>query len=95
MPQWHRGRVVLVGDAAYCASGLSGWGTSLALTGTWLLAEAMQRHTGDLPQAFAVYERHQRPRVMRAQATAGPGGGLLVPPTQDAIDARNRRLQRV
>ena len=29
----HRGRVVLVGDAAHCASPLSGRGTALALTG--------------------------------------------------------------
>lgn len=35
MPTWHRGRVVLVGDAAHCASPLSGRGTSLALTGAW------------------------------------------------------------
>ena len=40
MPQWHSGRVVLVGDAAHCASSLTGRGTSLALTGTYLLAQA-------------------------------------------------------
>jgi len=32
MSSWHSGRVVLVGDAAYCASPLSGRGTSLAMT---------------------------------------------------------------
>lgn len=44
MPQWHSGRVVLVGDAAHCASSLTGRGTSLALTGTYLLAQALLEH---------------------------------------------------
>jgi hypothetical protein len=35
---WSRGRVVLLGDAAYCASPISGMGTSLALAGAYVLA---------------------------------------------------------
>ena len=38
MPAWTSGRVALVGDAGYCASPLSGMGTSLALVGAYLLA---------------------------------------------------------
>jgi 2-polyprenyl-6-methoxyphenol hydroxylase-like FAD-dependent oxidoreductase len=38
-----RGRVVLVGDAAYCPSPLSGQGTSLALAGTYVLATELAR----------------------------------------------------
>ncbi|MDF2830614.1 MAG: monooxygenase, FAD-binding protein [Mycobacterium sp.] len=93
MDTWHRGRVVLVGDAAYCASPLSGRGTSLALTGAWFLAEALREHPDDVERAFAQYERLQRPHVLRAQATAGPGGDVLAPATRDAIDARNERLR--
>lgn len=92
MPSWHRGRVVLVGDAAHCASPMSGRGTSLAITGTWLLAKALAENADDLDAAFAQYERDQRPHVRYAQGTAGPGGELLVPATQEAIDARNRAL---
>jgi 2-polyprenyl-6-methoxyphenol hydroxylase-like FAD-dependent oxidoreductase len=40
MASWHTGRVVLVGDPAHCASPLAGRGTSLAITGTWRLAQA-------------------------------------------------------
>jgi 2-polyprenyl-6-methoxyphenol hydroxylase-like FAD-dependent oxidoreductase len=94
MPSWHRGRVVLVGDAAHCASPMSGRGTSLAFTGTWLLAEALTENTHDLEAAFAQYEREQRPHVTYAQGTVGAGGDLLVPATQAAIDARNRELAR-
>ncbi|VEG53109.1 monooxygenase FAD-binding protein [Mycolicibacterium aurum] len=92
MPSWHRGRVVLVGDAAHCASPLSGRGTSLAITGTWLLTQALVDNADDLDAAFAQYERDQRPHVAYAQATVGPGGDLLIPATQEAIDARNQGL---
>lgn len=93
MDTWHRGRVVLLGDAAYCASPLSGRGTSLALTGAWFLAEALREHPDDVERAFEQYERLQRPHVLRAQATAAPGGDLLAPPTLEAIAARNERLR--
>jgi 2-polyprenyl-6-methoxyphenol hydroxylase-like FAD-dependent oxidoreductase len=92
MPGWHQGRIVLVGDAAHCASNLSGRGTSLALTGTWFLAQALRDHPDNLDQAFEQYERDQRPHVTRSQATAAPGGDRLIPATQEEIDARNRRL---
>ena len=92
MPSWHNGRVVLVGDSAYCASPLSGRGTSLAMTGAWLLAEALRDHHDDIAAAFQQYEREQLPYVSYAQGTAGPGGDVLVPATQEGIDARNQRL---
>ena len=38
MPTISRGRVTLAGDAGYCASPLSGMGTSLALVGAYVLA---------------------------------------------------------
>ncbi|MBB5075351.1 FAD-dependent monooxygenase [Nonomuraea endophytica] len=38
MDSWSKGRVVLVGDAGYCASPASGQGTSLALVGAYVLA---------------------------------------------------------
>jgi 2-polyprenyl-6-methoxyphenol hydroxylase-like FAD-dependent oxidoreductase len=37
MDSWSKGRVVLVGDAGYCATPLSGQGTSLALVGAYVL----------------------------------------------------------
>jgi 2-polyprenyl-6-methoxyphenol hydroxylase-like FAD-dependent oxidoreductase len=93
MPTRQHGRVVLVGDSAYCASPLSGRGTSLAMTGAWLPAEALRDHPDDLAAAFDRYEREQLPHVIYAQGTAGPGGDVLVPVTQPDIDARNQRLR--
>lgn len=41
MPTWHNNRIVLVGDAAYGASNLSGRGATLALTGAWALTKGL------------------------------------------------------
>jgi 2-polyprenyl-6-methoxyphenol hydroxylase-like FAD-dependent oxidoreductase len=76
MPSWHTGRVALLGDAGHCPSPLSGQGTSLALVGAYVLAEALAT-TGDDHQAgFAAYERRMRPFVElnQALATEKPGG---------------------
>lgn len=89
---WHRGRVVLIGDAASCPSGLSGRGASLAVTGASILAEALVAHPDDLGAALAELEERQRPYVTHAQATAAPGGQLIVPPTAEAIRERNEQL---
>jgi 2-polyprenyl-6-methoxyphenol hydroxylase-like FAD-dependent oxidoreductase len=93
MASWHRGRVALVGDAGYCASFLSGRGTSLALTGAWFLAEELERCGADHTAAFERYEARQRPYVTAAQARVDQGLERQLPPTWEAIVARNERLR--
>jgi 2-polyprenyl-6-methoxyphenol hydroxylase-like FAD-dependent oxidoreductase len=68
MPRWSQGRVVLVGDAAYCASPMSGQGTSLALIGAYVLAGELAAASGDHLRAFAEYESAMRPFVEANQA---------------------------
>jgi 2-polyprenyl-6-methoxyphenol hydroxylase-like FAD-dependent oxidoreductase len=68
MPRWSQGRIVLVGDAAYCASPMSGQGTSLALIGAYVLAGELAAASGDHLRAFAVYENVMRPFVEANQA---------------------------
>jgi len=90
LPSWHRGRTVLVGDAGYSPAFLSGRGTSLALTGARFLAEELE-HAGHTA-AFARYEARQRPYVEFAQGRAHTGRDRMLPPTWDAITARNEAL---
>jgi 2-polyprenyl-6-methoxyphenol hydroxylase-like FAD-dependent oxidoreductase len=73
MDAWTRGRVALLGDAGYCASPLSGQGTSLALVGAYVLATELAG--GDHRVAFARYEEQMRPFVAlnQALATENPG----------------------
>ncbi|MPZ85386.1 MAG: hypothetical protein GEV28_35360 [Actinophytocola sp.] len=91
MDTWSTGRVALLGDAGYCASPMSGRGTSQALLGAYVLAGELAgalRTAADHTAAFAAYERTLRGYVevnheLGRQATAS----LLIPPTQELIDA--------
>ncbi|MFG1998222.1 FAD-dependent monooxygenase [Spirillospora sp. NPDC048911] len=60
MERWSKGRVVLLGDAAYCASPASGQGTSLALVGAYVLAGELAAAGGDHEAGFEGYERELR-----------------------------------
>src|SRR5438046_3303781 len=68
MDHWSQGRVVLVGDAGYCASPMSGQGTSLALIGAYVLAGELVAASGAYPAAFDHYEKEMRPFVALNQA---------------------------
>ena len=64
-PAWSRGRIALLGDAAYCASPISGMGTSLSLTGAYILAGELAG--ADHLAALRSYETLMRPYIDRAQ----------------------------
>ncbi|WP_409181996.1 FAD-dependent oxidoreductase [Amycolatopsis sp. VS8301801F10] len=66
---WHRGRVVLVGDAAHPTSPSSGQGASQAVESSLELARAL-RDNADVATAFAQYETARRERVERIIARA-------------------------
>ncbi|WP_019069549.1 hypothetical protein [Streptomyces hokutonensis] len=74
---------------------LSGRGTSLALGGAHFLAEELEAAGGDHTIAFERYEQRQRPYAEFAQNSVRDGGELIMPSTQEAIDARNARLRAV
>ena len=69
-PSWSKGRVALVGDAAYCPSLLAGEGSAFAMAGAYILAGELQRAAGDSARAFAAYERTFRPFIERKQRSA-------------------------
>ncbi|WP_218594016.1 FAD-dependent monooxygenase [Pseudonocardia oceani] len=81
LARWSRGRVVLLGDAGYCPTSLTGLGTNLALVGAHVLAGELAA-ADDHRAAFERYERVLRPYVDRAQQL--PPGGV------DGFAARGR-----
>jgi len=85
LPVWSNGRVVLVGDAAYCASPASGAGAMLALTGAYRLAGALAQ--GVTTPALAAYEAAQRPLVDAKQKALFTG--ITVPKSRLGILVRN------
>ena len=90
MPSWTKGRVALVGDAAYCASPAAGIGASLAMTGAATVADALAAYDGNFDLAFQAYNHKLRPFVEEVQATAATMlNTFFVPKTEEAIRARN------
>ncbi len=63
LPSWSKDRVALAGDAGYCASPMSGQGSSLAMIGAYVLAGELAAAGGDHVAAFAEYDRVMRPFV--------------------------------
>ncbi|MFJ3404248.1 FAD-dependent monooxygenase [Promicromonospora sp. NPDC090134] len=87
---WSRGRTVLLGDAGYCASPLSGIGTSLALVGAYVLAGELAAAEGDHTRAYPSYAHQMRPFVDRAQEFARRSGDNgLMPDTRAQLRMRN------
>ncbi|MBS0652439.1 MAG: FAD-dependent monooxygenase [Verrucomicrobia bacterium] len=70
MPSWSKGRVALVGDAAYSATPMSGQGTSIAIAGAYVLAGELAEAQGDYKNAFSSYEQLMRPFAAKNQALA-------------------------
>jgi 2-polyprenyl-6-methoxyphenol hydroxylase-like FAD-dependent oxidoreductase len=65
-PRWSKGRVALLGDAAFCPSPVGGGGSSLALIGAYVLAGELSR-ADDPRSALTRYEQFMRPHVRSAQ----------------------------
>jgi anthraniloyl-CoA monooxygenase len=67
---WHRGNVVLLGDAAHTAHFTIGSGTKLAMEDAVSLAGAVLRHRRDVNRALTEYEMERQPVVERFQEAA-------------------------
>lgn len=67
LPRWHRGRAVLLGDAAHAVTPSSGQGASLAIEDALELARRLRDHD-EVPRALAAYEHARRGRVERIAA---------------------------
>nr|MDP8946470.1 FAD-dependent monooxygenase [Actinomycetota bacterium] len=67
VPTWHRGSLVIIGDAAHATAPSSGQGASMAIEDAVVLSRCL-RDLPDTKQAFAAYERLRRARVERIVA---------------------------
>lgn len=85
--RYSRGRVVLVGDAAY-GNALGGFGTGLAVVGAYVLAGELMTAGGDHLRALAAYDRKFRDYAKVADRVNA--GALLAPPTRTRIWLRNK-----
>lgn len=79
MPTWHQGRVVLVGDSAWCLTLYSGVGASMALKGGYELGEAVSAETGDLSAALVKWDETMRPLVDKERRLVWFKSQIFVP----------------
>jgi 2-polyprenyl-6-methoxyphenol hydroxylase-like FAD-dependent oxidoreductase len=85
MLSWTTRRVALVGDAAYCASPAAGMGGSLAIIGAAALADAFQKHDGNVELAFQEYNESFHPYIETVQTNAANNLDVLIPKPKDGV----------
>ncbi|WAQ87477.1 hypothetical protein PtA15_8A381 [Puccinia triticina] len=76
---WSKGRVVLVGDTAFCPSAVTGMGTTAAIVGAYVLAAEIVKNPTDHRAAFAAYEDGLRGWIEKIQKLQ-PGVPKLMNP---------------
>jgi 2-polyprenyl-6-methoxyphenol hydroxylase-like FAD-dependent oxidoreductase len=89
MPNWSRGRIALVGDAAFCASLLAGQGSALAMISAYVLAGELAAAQGRYSQAFAGYEELLRSYIATKQLGAERFASAFAPKTRVGLSIRN------
>jgi 2-polyprenyl-6-methoxyphenol hydroxylase-like FAD-dependent oxidoreductase len=87
---WTRGRVALVGDAAFCVSLLAGQGSSLAMVAAYILAGELYRAGGDYTRAFERYQELFGPFVRKKQNAAPRFANIFAPRSKLALLLRNQ-----
>jgi 2-polyprenyl-6-methoxyphenol hydroxylase-like FAD-dependent oxidoreductase len=92
MPQWSKGRVALVGDAAHCPSLMAGAGSAFAMLGAYILAGELHKADGDHTKAFAAYERRMRPFIDKQQRDAERFAPSFAPRTAFGLFVRDTVL---
>jgi 2-polyprenyl-6-methoxyphenol hydroxylase-like FAD-dependent oxidoreductase len=92
VPQWHRGRVVLLGDACQAVSLLAGQGASLAVAGAYVLGEQLAAG-GSVEDALARYQQVWKPIVQAKQDVGRRGTEWFLPSSAARLWLRRAALK--
>lgn len=92
MDRWSDGRVVLLGDAAWCVSLFAGYGSSLAVGGAELLGDILDEEA-EIPSALHRWEQRLRPTAERRSRQGRHARGLFVASSAFGLCARNMLLR--
>ncbi|OWT66385.1 FAD-dependent oxidoreductase [Candidimonas nitroreducens] len=93
MPNWHRGRVALVGDAAHSLSLISGQGAGMAMASASVLAQELQRRPMDIEHALRAHEARLRPIIMQLQQRSRKLAPVYVPASAWGFALRNSAMR--
>lgn len=93
LPSWHRGRVVVLGDAAWCVTLFAGFGASLAVAGADALGAALERHGDDIGAALTGWEAGLRRYAEQKQRLGRQVRGLYAPADRTRLFLRDLPLR--
>jgi 2-polyprenyl-6-methoxyphenol hydroxylase-like FAD-dependent oxidoreductase len=93
MPKWSKGRIALIGDAAFCVSLLAGQGSALAMISAYVLAGELANAGGHYAEAFANYESRLRSFMEMKQKGAERFAGAFAPRTGWGLWFRNQVIR--
>lgn len=91
LPEWSKGRVLLLGDAAHCLTLLSGQGAGMAMMSACVLAEKLKHHA--VPEALALHEQQLRPAITGLQQRSRDIAPWFIPATPRSFRLRNLLLK--
>lgn len=91
LTSWHRGRVVLVGDSAWCPTLYSGMGSATGMVGGELLGTVFEQRA-DLEDALTEWEHRLRPYTDCYQKVGAQAAGLFTPSSRLGIGMRRKMI---
>ncbi|MCH2021952.1 MAG: FAD-dependent monooxygenase [Saprospiraceae bacterium] len=62
IPEWHKGNVCLLGDAAHATTPNMGQGANQAIESAWILSECLKGEN-DIKKAYAQYQKIRQPKA--------------------------------
>ncbi|HUO02080.1 MAG TPA: FAD-dependent monooxygenase, partial [Rhizomicrobium sp.] len=89
MPRWSKGRIALIGDAAFCVSLTAGQGSALAMLSAYMLAGELARNPRDPLEAFRRHESLLKPFISGKQRGAERFASAFAPKTRFGLWFRN------
>ncbi len=89
IPDLHKGRVVLLGDAGYCPTSFSGMGASLAIYGAKALDHFIHESPADIEGALNEFNHLMQPIILKFQNNARKNARTYLPMNNTSLTLNN------
>lgn len=94
-PVLYKGRIVLLGDAGYCPTGLSGMGASMSIYGAKALVHFIEQSPDDLNKALNNFNSLMQPIILKYQGNARKNAKTFLPMSPFNLSIKNTILKYI